>query len=177
MNIRLNAYHICYNDGFYIHKALLLKDKYTTMDKKLTITKTREVEKYIHDELLHINTTTSTRRLSEWFACSKNGQEIDRVLHTAHTKFIDDTDPPIIGFVDPLYDRFIIDDIEEIKTELKITDKIPSYLPQPRIQIKKPNRPPDKILDSHDQFKNNSEYGRGKRTIKPKVFKDHLYFE
>ena len=100
---------------------------------------TRNIEKFIHDKLLHINKTLSTRKLSEWFAFSKNGREIDRVLLAAHTKFIDDTDPPVIGFEDPVYDHFVVDEYEELNVELGFTDKIPSYLPQPRIQIKKQN--------------------------------------
>ena len=45
MNKRLNGYHLCFPDGFYIYKALMLNDTFKTQskeDKKKCIDMTRK---------------------------------------------------------------------------------------------------------------------------------------
>ena len=122
---RLNAYHICFNDGFYIYPTLLLNDKYNTLKLKLkgdarkamrnkAIVKTKEIEKYIHDQLKDVNKTTSTRRISEWFEDRSDLNEINKVFKAAHIKFKNDTLPPIYEYKDNYYNIFEIDG-EKIK--------------------------------------------------------------
>ena len=123
MDKRLNSYHICFNGGMWICKALMLNDLYKTRkndDKKATLAKTIEVEKYIHKLLDKYNHTTSTRRKSEWYICTD--EVLNKALIETHKRFDRDTDYPIVGFKKPFYNKFYIDNIEDIITS-KITPK------------------------------------------------------
>ena len=135
MNKRLNGYHLCFPDGYYIYKALMLNDTYKTRlktDKKKTLAKTIELEKFIHDQLESHRHKSTTRTKHEWFSFTGSIQDIDKALIACHNEFKTDTDYPIIQFSNKgFYDYFYIDDIEEMKitkTRLGITDKPPSYM-------------------------------------------------
>ena len=107
MNQRLNSYHICFNDGFYVYRALVLNDIYsarTKENKKVSSTKLREIESYLHKLLQPINWKTSTRKYkSEWFVDSGTLADIDKALLATHKKFRRETDYPIFGFKKPFY--------------------------------------------------------------------------
>jgi hypothetical protein len=130
MEKRLNSYHICYNQGFYIYKAIMLNDLYKTKnkeDKAVSIAKTREVEKYLHDLLDPINVKSTTRRFNEWFMSKKGSDEIDKALIKTHEKFKRDTEYPILGFKpsETFYNKFYIDNFEELTVK-----EPPKELPQ-----------------------------------------------
>ena len=146
MNNRLNSYHICFNEGFYIYKALMLNDKYDYKNKelrKICLAKTKEIEAHLFKLLEPINYTTTTRRKSEWFREKKTDTIIAEALIATHNAFKADTDYPIMNFSRKLsggfltapnyfYNHFFIDDTETIviKQRLGITESPPSYLPQ-----------------------------------------------
>ena len=50
MDKRLNSYYICWNEGFYIYRALLLNDtygRYTMEEKRASLKKTFEIQNYL----------------------------------------------------------------------------------------------------------------------------------
>ena len=97
MNKRLNSYHICFPDGFYIYKALLLNETYKTktkQDKQRTLAKTIQLEKYIHDGLEKHRHSSSTRRKHEWFHVDT--EKLEEVLINCHNEFKNDTDYPVL---------------------------------------------------------------------------------
>ena len=101
MNKRLNAYHICFVDGFYIYKAIMLNNTYktkTVVDKKRTLNKTIEIENFIHNQLESHRHKSTTRRKHEWFSFTGELTEIDEVLIACHNKFKEDTEYPITEF-------------------------------------------------------------------------------
>ena len=139
MNTRMNGYHICFNEGFYIYKALMLNDTYDYKNKdarKICLAKTKEIEAHLFKLLEPINYTTTTRRKSEWFREKKTDTIIAEALIATHIEFKADTDYPIINFFRSeklsgyFYNHFFIDDIETIILSLGITESPPSYLPQ-----------------------------------------------
>jgi hypothetical protein len=144
MNNRLNSYHLCFNEGFYIYKALMLNDTYDYKNKdarKICLAKTKEIEAHLFKLLEPINYTTTTRRKSEWFREKKTDTIIAEALIATHNAFKADTDYPIMNFSRKLsggfltapnyfYNHFFIDDTETIIISLGITETPPSYLPQ-----------------------------------------------
>ena len=130
MDKRLNDYHLCYNHGFYIYRALMLNDTYgrrSKAEKQAAIDMTTKIEKHVHDLLKHINVKTPTRKYkSEWFLDSSKLEVIDKALIATHKKFEKETDYPLLGFYKPFYNKFFIDGMEEVV----LTEKPPSYLPK-----------------------------------------------
>ena len=137
MNKRLNGYHLCFPDGFYIYKALMLNDTFKTQskeDKKKCIDMTRKIEKFIHDDLNGIRFQSTTRTKHEWFVIDENItiQRISDALLKAHEHFKNETDYPIQKFSKDFYGKFFIDDAEDydIRKDLKIVKEPPKYMPQ-----------------------------------------------
>jgi hypothetical protein len=137
MNKRLNGYHLCFPDGFYIYKALMLNDTFKTQtkeEKKKSIDMTRKIEKFIHDDLDGIRFQSTTRTNHEWFVIDENItiQRISDALLKAHQHFKKETDYPIQKFREDFYGKFFIDDAEDydIRKDLKIVKEPPKYMPQ-----------------------------------------------
>jgi len=135
MKNRLNNYHICFNDGFFIYHALLLKkEKYPNRTKKqreTTFEMTEKLEKFVHNKLKDINWKTHTRTWrSEWFMTDSSDEQIKQALIDCHNEYKEDTHPPILQFEKPKYDKFFIDGIENVKKRIGIVEEAPSYLPE-----------------------------------------------
>ena len=136
MNKRLNGYHLCFPDGFYIYKALMLNDTFKTRskeDKKKCIDMTRKIEKFIHDDLNKIRFQSTTRTKHEWFVIDNiTLQRISEALLKAHQHFKNETDYPILKFRKDFYGKFFIDDAEDydIRKDLNIVKEPPKYMPQ-----------------------------------------------
>ena len=134
MNKRLNGYHLCFPDGFWIYHSIMLNATYKTTtkaEKSKTLKKTIEIEKYIHQKLDKYRHESTTRRKHEWFHVDT--VQLKQALIECHNEFISDTDYPILGFKEPFYNEFYIDGFEELKIlkkELHITKKKPNYMGQ-----------------------------------------------
>jgi hypothetical protein len=111
MRKRLNNFHICFNEGYYIYAVLPLADKYTQRtkdEKKLAIEATSHIEKSVFEVLKKYNKTYSTRsKKSEWYYATK--AEVVRVLEMIHKTLPTHTKPPIIEWTDDYLHEFEID--------------------------------------------------------------------
>lgn len=129
---RLNGYHLCYNEGFYIYAVLpLQKHKYPLVDKherKVALSKTVELEKRAHELLQKFNFTTSTRRKSEWFKATS--AHIEKVFQQVHAEFHYHTIAPITQWSDPYIHVFDVDGFEEDFAKKHTSEKPPPELPQ-----------------------------------------------
>jgi hypothetical protein len=173
MNKRLNGYHLCFPDGFYIYKALMLNDTYKTRlktDKQTALALTIKLEKFIHTLLEPYRHKSTTRTKHEWFSFTGNLEEIDKALITCHNEFKTETDYPITQFSDKgFYDYFYIDDVEEMKiakTRLGITEKPPEYMGGEVHIVNKV-----KIIEGGRSTR------VGRQTVRPKKFDDSEYFD
>ena len=64
---RLNAYHICWPQGFHIWMLIKLSDKTRELAKPQRIEVTKVLEKRLFDELMHMNLVHPSRRFHEFF--------------------------------------------------------------------------------------------------------------
>ena len=181
MNKRLNSYHLCFPDGFYIYKALMLNDTYKApitktnqktrlkADKLNALALTIKIEKIIHDKLEPYRHKSTTRTKHEWFTFTGGLEEIDKALIACHNENKAETDYPIIQFSNKgFYDYFYIDEIEEMKiakTRLKIVEEVPSYMGG-GVDI-------PKVEGAHKASVRKS--GRVRKT--PAKFKDSVFFD
>jgi hypothetical protein len=127
MDKRLNSYHICFPDYFYVCKALMLDDGFTTKTKatkKKSLDMTIKIEKFIHNLLAKYRYKSSTRRKHEYFNCTE--KVMDEALVETSEHFAEYVGYPIFGFKKPLYNKFFVDGIEELIT----SEAPPSALPQ-----------------------------------------------
>lgn len=145
---RLNSYHICYNEGFYIYAVLPLSKKYkmdTKEERAEAVDTTKKIEARAFVLLKKHNKLFSTRRRkSEWFGCLKN--VVVAVFTQLNKEFEDDTVPPIYHWEDDFVDDFRIDGFR-----VKLQTEVPSYLPS-SIKRKKGERTP-KLPKSYSDFK------------------------
>jgi hypothetical protein len=106
---RLDSYHTCFNEGFYIYTILPLNHKKYPLDTKENRKKAgamaRKLEKELFNILKSSNQLFTTRKYrSEWFKTSK--KDITKAFEQVHKKYPNDTLPPISkwkqDFVKPL---------------------------------------------------------------------------
>ena len=173
MNKRLNGYHLCFPDGYYIYKALMLNNTYKTRlkpDKQKTLAKTIKLEKFIHDQLEAHRHKSTTRTKHEWFSFTGSLEEIDKALIACHNEYKKDTDYPITQFSNKgFYDYFYIDDIEELKIAKKrlgITETPPEYMGG---EVR--------IVNTVKVIEGGRSTRVGRQTVRPKKFDDSEYFD
>ena len=127
---RLNAYHICWNEGFYIYDVLPLHKKYklkTKAERKASLDMTIILENELFNMMKDKNVKTTTRtHKSEWFRCSSD--YVADMFQKLHEKFPNDTANPITRWSDPLIHIFDVDGftVDTLKTQ----EEPPSFLPQ-----------------------------------------------
>ena len=99
-----------------LYLPLLLNETYKTKteeDKKRTLAKTIQLEKYIHDGLDKFIHSSTTRRKHEWFRVGV--KELKKVLINCHDEFKNDTDYPVLEFEESFYGEYTIEGIKEFK--------------------------------------------------------------
>ena len=126
---RLNDYHICFNEGFYIYAILPLnKDKYpmdNETNKKEALQMTIKIESYAFEMLKKFEKRFTTRTFkSEWFQLPKT--LLNEFLNLVHEKFPDDTEKPILKWQEPRIHTFEIDGfIENVDyTKMPLTSMV-----------------------------------------------------
>ena len=102
---RLNDYHVCFNEGYYIYCILPLNNNVYaglgTAEKKREILKlTRTLENAIFKVLKEYMQKRDTRKWkSEWFRLTQ--AKLAKIFQDIHEKFPDETLPPIVEWDDP----------------------------------------------------------------------------
>jgi hypothetical protein len=174
MNKRLNAYHICFPDGFHIYKALMLNSSYNpkgnAVEKKRCVAMTMKLEKFVHDHLDDHRHKSTTRAKHEWFGFTGDLHEINEALIACHTKYKSDTDYPILVFSKKgFYDYFYIDGVEEVKIATKrlgISDKPPIYIGGKV-----------KMVEGEPKIEGGATTRAGRQVVRPSKFKDSEFFD
>ena len=170
---RLNGYHLCFPNGFYIYFCLLVKK--TEFSRKNADTKregvvlTSELETHIFDQLKHIQFENTTRNFHEWFSDIETADTIKKAFMETHEEYKGLTEAPITEWRDSFYDQYFIDGVEEMKIakkRLKITEKPPPFLGG------KTN-----IVNEVKVIEGGSTTRVGRRTIRPKKFDDSEFFD
>jgi len=69
---RLNAYHICWPQGFHIWMMIKLSDKTRELAKPQRIEVAKVLEKQLFTELMHMNLVNPARRFHEYFVIRNN---------------------------------------------------------------------------------------------------------
>ena len=80
---RLDSYHLCFPNGFYIYNVLVFKPKYKQWRGEL-----KDVETELHEFLNEYQMKTTTRRKGEWFKLNINDlkRKLDEFAHTHRNK-------------------------------------------------------------------------------------------
>ena len=123
---RLNAYHLCFNEGFHLIAILPLKNRLT---KKQRTQYVREMEKKVFEILKDDQRTYPNRRRgSEWYATTITKiKKAFKQVHLSSIKedtFYNYTLPPIFEFEDPFANVY---NIEGINSEGKSMRKVFGY--------------------------------------------------
>ena len=97
---RLNDYHICFNDGYYIYCILPLNNKvYEGKPAAEKLAMTRRLEKEMFDLLEPYMELRETRsRKSEWYGLKQT--DLAEKFQKIHEKFPEQTLPPIVEWED-----------------------------------------------------------------------------
>ena len=115
---RLNDYHLCFNEGYYIYcilpiaKNLYHEDPLAERKKKiLALTRRLETEvfKLIHH---HMELYTTRSKKSEWYGMTN--AQLKQYFVRVHEMFPNTTMPPIAKWVEPFMHHFV-DEGEEIE--------------------------------------------------------------
>ena len=168
MNRRLNEYHLCFPNGFYIYCGLTLKNQ--KLSKKKSIDHLKTIEENIHKKLREQDKhfKSSARRKHEWFYDFEAIKKALQECYEEHSKILNE---PIIGFEEPFYNHFVIDGTEEVvakKLGVMVYDEpnedileeekegirranTPSYMPTAnrRGRYKRQIKEPEKLKDSY----------------------------
>ena len=170
---RLNGYHLCYPNGFYIYFCLLVKktefSRKNSDTKKAGVVLTSELETHIFKQLKHIQFENTTRTFHEWFSDIDTAETIKKAFMATHTEHKGLTEAPITEWKDSFYDRYFIDGVEELKITKKrlgITETPPSYMGG---EIKK--------VEDTTVIEGGRATRAGRRTVKPKKFDDYEFFD
>ena len=71
---RLNAYHICWPEGFHIWMVLKLDPRARALPKRVKIEVTKVLEKKVFAELIHLNLVSPARRFHEYFVIESDSE-------------------------------------------------------------------------------------------------------
>jgi hypothetical protein len=120
---RLNDYHLCYNEGYYVIALLPLKTR-TPPKERLKIT--MQLEKAAGDKLGKPRTYANRKtRGSEWYY--KTTHQIQAMFKALHQEFKQDTyfltDPPIVKFNQKFVNVFAEEGIKTIPYKIKSADE------------------------------------------------------
>ena len=129
---RLNGYHLCYNDGFYILAWLPLNaiifDLRLKQTRKNALVWTKKLEARVFKLLEGFNVKTSTRTFrSEWFRISM--KELHAVLNQTYREFEEIcTQPWLQVWFSPPVDPAELQEAEDLDS-IATRPEPPSYMP------------------------------------------------
>ena len=151
---RLNQYHICYNEGFYIAGWLPLNaiqyDLRLKENRAHAIELTMRMEARMFTLLQRYNVKTTTRKYhSEWFNLTL--KELHAAFNKVYREFIHHcTEPWLEIWMSPPLPTGVMQEMEDM-AELETMPDPPSYLPQPGSLSRRSGRTirtPSKFRDS-----------------------------
>jgi hypothetical protein len=120
---RMNAYHLCYNEGYYVVALLPLKARTQPKDRlKITMLLEKAAGEKLGKSRTYANRQT---RGSEWYY--KSTHQIHALFKSLHQEFKTDnyflTDPPILKFDQKFVNVFNEEGVKTIPYKVKSSDE------------------------------------------------------